>query len=81
MEKDYKSKKEKQKVIGCGGIIAYGLFGLAIVLFIYNMILGERKDEYGGWISYDDIISMSGFLLIIGVIFYIIDRIRNKKYE
>lgn len=78
---DNKRPREKQKVIGCGGLIAYAFFGLGIFWFIYNMILGERRDENDEWMSYDDIIPTSGLMLIIGVIFYVIDRIRNKKYE
>ncbi len=72
-------ENQESKQIGCLGIGAYLLFGIGILGFLFNAIQGEHKDEYEDWISFDVMTNTALFTLGIGMVLYIIDRIKHRK--
>ncbi|MEI7829693.1 MAG: hypothetical protein WCI31_07975 [Prolixibacteraceae bacterium] len=68
----------RQKEIGCLGLAAYLMFGIGILGFVMDAIQGEHKNEDGQWTSFDDIVNVALITLGIGIVLYIIDRIRNR---
>jgi hypothetical protein len=74
-------ENEKRKAIGFLGVAAYIILIIGILGFVLDVLFIGEHSERGEWISYEDKFKYLLFNLGLALILYVIDRIRNKKYD
>ena len=68
------------KNVGIFGVLAYFLFIVGIFGIIQALFLGDYKNDDLEWVTVGDSMSTVLFIFIIGIIFFIIDRMRSNKW-
>lgn len=67
------------KNVGGFGVLAYFLFVVGIFGIVQALILGDHKNDDQEWVTAGDSMKTVLFIFIIGIIFFTIDRMKNKK--
>lgn len=64
---------------GCLLVVAFLLLIMGIYSFIGALWDGNHVDEYGDWITLEDGLNESFLILGIGIVLYIIYKIKSSK--
>lgn len=67
------------KNVGGFGVVAYFLFVCGLYGFIQALFLGGHRNDDGEWVTFKDGLNTALICFVIGIIFLIIDKVRNKK--
>lgn len=67
------------KNVGGFGAVAYFLFVCGLYAFVQAMILGGHLNDDGEWVTFKDGLNSALICFVIGLVFFIIDKMRNKK--
>lgn len=72
-------KEQLDGKIGCLLVVAFLLLIIGINSFIGALWDGNHVDEYGDWITIENGLNESFLILGIGIVLYIIYKIKSSK--